>query len=298
MQFEIAIEGPLPDIDLLYNELKIFSAKMGKSPVWDMENRQRGKIIITEKEKYLDDTLRHLSHIMTKAENRSASETKFDIRVRNLACSEPPTGSDQFITPFNPVPEITIRPWTPSMAGLSDNKTIVLDPKDAFGTGKHPTTRLCLKLFAQMAKDRSYHQRLSNSRLLDLGCGSGILAIAAVKMGVQRALGVEIDPHSVKAAKQNVLLNGLSQKIEIRKGSWEAVHKRYDVIMANLVTSVMFIIGKRVPEYLTDQGVAIVSGFGETQAEEMKIFFEKKGLKIRRQLNLKKWSAFLISKNL
>lgn len=292
MQFEIAIEGPLPDIDLFYNELKIFSAKMRKSPVWDMENRQRAKIIITEKEKYLDDTLQHLSHIMTKAENRSASETKFDIRVRNLACSEPPTGSDQFMTPFNPVPEIMIRPWTPSMAGLPDNKTIVLDPKDAFGTGKHPTTRLCLKLFALMAKDR-----LSDTRLLDLGCGSGILAIAAVKMGVQRALGVEIDPDSVKAAKQNVLLNGLSQKIEIRKGSWEAVHERYELIMANLVTSVMLMIGKKLPEYLTDQGMAIVSGFGETQAEEMKIFFEKKGLKICRQLNLKKWSAFLISKN-
>jgi ribosomal protein L11 methyltransferase len=218
------------------------------------------------------------------------------IRVRNLAYSEPYTGSSQFSEPFNPVPAITIHPWSPTMPEITDPRTIVLDPRHAFGTGKHPSTRLCLGIIASLSRDGSPGQVFGEWEVLDFGCGTGLLAIAALMLGAKSALAVEIDPPSVKAAKANAALNRLSQRMRIRQGSWEVVHASYDLILANLVISTLLRTARHIPGHLKEQGVAVVSGFSERQMDEVKGIFEGLGMHVSRELTTDGWAALVLKK--
>jgi ribosomal protein L11 methyltransferase len=138
---------------------------------------------------------------------------------------------------------------------------------------------------------------LRRRNVLDFGCGTGLLAIAAIKMGAKSALGVEIDGPSAEAAERNVKLNHLSPTIKIKKGSWDAVQEKYHLIMANLVASVLIRTGETLPGHLKDQGLAVVSGFGENQLNEIKQLFTRIGLIISQQFTLESWAALVLEKN-
>jgi len=299
MQFEITIEGPFTAISRLNSKLDSFSPVKKRIPVHSDENRERGRIIIViPGEDSLDQELSGISGIVTETERALCLKPGFDIRVRNLAYSEPSAGSSQFADPFNPIPSITIQPWSPELARSTDPRTIIIDPHHAFGTGKHPSTLICLTIMDLMAKDTSQASNIKGCKVLDFGCGTGLLAIAAIKMGAESAMGVEIDAQAARAAKNNVSLNRLSQRIDIREGSWEVVNGKFDLVLANLVASVLLRTGKLIPRHLTQSGTAVISGFGENQAEEMKRFFEEEaGLTVTRQFTLKEWSAFTMNKS-
>jgi ribosomal protein L11 methyltransferase len=291
MQFEITIEGPYWAISQLSNNLASFSPLIKKIPGRNDENSERGRIIILEsREERLDNKLLDISRIVNEAKRALSLRSGFYIRVRNLAYSEPSSGSSQFMEPFNPIPSMTIQPWTPDLAQPTDPHTIILDPNHAFGTGKHPTTLLCLKIMDLIANG-SRAQTLKGAKVLDFGCGTGLLAIAAVKMGAQEAVGVEIDPPSVQAAKTNVALNHLSGRVTIREGSWEVVHEKYDFIFANLVVAALLRTETHIPDHLTQTGTAVISGFGENQAEDVRRFFEEAGLTISKQSVFEGWGA-------
>ncbi|MCP4668702.1 MAG: methyltransferase, partial [Deltaproteobacteria bacterium] len=259
MQFEITIEGPALVVSEVGRRLEIPSLKMEKIPSRKVEEEERGRIAIQEgDEDRLDDMLLRISRVMTEVEEASPQRAKPEIRVRNLAYSEPYAGSSQFSEPFNPVPMMTIHPWSLTMPEITDPRTIILDPGHAFGTGKHPSTRLCLMIIESLSKDDSPAHGFGKWEVLDFGCGTGLLAIAALKLGANRALGVEIDLASAKAAKANAALNHLSQKISVRQGSWEVVHETYDLILANLVISALLRTAKHIPGHLKEQGKAVV----------------------------------------
>jgi len=292
MQFEITIDGPLADISQLNSNLHSFSPLIKRIPGRNDENRERGRIEILEsREERLDSKLLDISRIVNEAKRVFSLRSEFYIRVRNLAYSEPSSGSSQFVESFSPIPSITIQPWTPDLAQPTDPQTIILDPHHAFGTGKHPTTLLCLRIMDLLANDTSRAQALKGAKVLDFGCGTGLLAIAAVKMGAQEAVGVEIDPPSVRAGKTNVALNHLSERVTIREGSWEVVHEKYDFVFANLVVSALLRTGTHIPDHLTQTGTAVISGFGENQAQDVRRFFEAAGLTISKQSVLEGWGA-------
>jgi ribosomal protein L11 methyltransferase len=296
MQFEITIEGPFKGISKLSGKLDPFSPVMKRVPLHDDENREIGRImIVIPGEDRLDHELSIISAIVTEAERGLSLKPGFNIRVRNLAYSEPSAGSSQFAEPFNPIPSITIQPWTPETARTEDPHTIIIDPRHAFGTGKHPSTLLCLKIMDLMARDTSRASNIKGCKVLDFGCGTGLLAIAAIKMGAETAMGVELDAQAARAAKTNVALNRLSQRIDIREGSWEVVNDKFNLVLANLVVSVLLKAGNSIPRHLTPSGAAVVAGFGENQARDIKCFFEEQGLTVTRQFTLKGWSAFTLN---
>ena len=296
MQFEITIEGPYWAISQLCNNLASFSPLIKKIPGRNDENRERGRIIILEsREEHLDNKLLEISSIVNEAKRTLSLKSEFHMRVRNLAYSEPSSGSSQFMEPFSPIDSMTIQPWTPDLAQPTDPHTIVLDPSHAFGTGQHPTTLLCLRIMDLISNDTLRAHTLEGAKVLDFGCGTGLLAIAAVKMGAQEAVGVETDPSSVQAAKTNVDLNHLSGRVTIREGSWEVVHEKYDFIFANLVVAALLRTGTHIPDHLTQTGTVVISGFGENQMGEMKRFFEEAGLTISKQSTHEGWGAASLS---
>lgn len=141
-----------------------------------------------------------------------------------------------------------VRPsWSDARA---DGLEIVLDPGMAFGTGLHPTTRQCLAVLGEVD--------LAGRSVLDVGTGSGILAIAAAKRGAARVVAVDVDPLSVRAATENAARN--DARIEVREGSAADVSDRFDVVLANLVADVLVRIAADLHARLAPGGTLVCAG--------------------------------------
>lgn len=134
---------------------------------------------------------------------------------------------------------------------------IVLQQGASFGGGDHPTTRLCLAAIEDFA--------VKNGRMLDVGTGSGVLAIAAVCHGMGSALGVDLDPLSLFEARENVLLNGLDSKIEIRK-DWEA-SPRWNLVAANLRPPTLVALSEALGSCLLPSACLLLSGMRQDEMD-------------------------------
>ncbi|MBN1105862.1 MAG: 50S ribosomal protein L11 methyltransferase [Deltaproteobacteria bacterium] len=296
MKIEIAIEGPLYALARLSEQLGASLPLRKHVFPEETEGEPEGRTILLEDERGLDEKLVEVSRALKRAEEDFSLPKPFDLRVRNLAYSEPASGSEGYREPFNPIPGLTVQPWFPLIqetGGEGGNRTIIIDAGNAFGTGKHPTSRLCLEALDRRAGTGG----LQGKGVLDFGCGTGLLAIGAVKMGAGHAVGVEIDSRAVAAARRNVAMNGLRERIEIREGSWEAVHETFDFVLANVVPSVLLKTGIHIPQRTAPGGAAIVSGFGAPQMDEMAIFFRRTALVETERLILEGWGALILSKN-
>src|SRR5205823_12526916 len=141
-------------------------------------------------------------------------------------------------------------------ASAPDAITIALDPGTAFGTGLHPTTQQCLEAVSYMD--------VEGLRVLDVGTGSGILAIAAAKRGAREVVGVDTDPLAVRAAKENAEANGVT--VDARPGSAENVDGAFDVVLANLVGPVLVQVAPHLRARLRPSGSLVAAGI-TTQAE-------------------------------
>jgi len=156
---------------------------------------------------------------------------------------------------------------------------VILDPGLAFGTGLHPTTQLCAAALEERIQP--------GMRALDVGTGSGILSILAVKLGAASALGVDIDAEAVCAARENVARNGVADRVAIALGSWEQAEGVYDVVVANILAGV---IHRLLREGLGKTGRAFIfSGILDTQAEEVKAALGEAGLRLVDQKQRADW---------
>jgi len=292
MEIEIRIEGPVPAISELRKRIADLTPAFRQGPPDPEEGERKAALLLMETERSLDERLATVSRALTALEADLGREGLLELRVRNLAYSEPPAGSERFMEPFTPIPSITVQPWHAALARPADPRTILVDPSHAFGTGTHPSTRLCLRFMERCARGIS---RSRGPGVLDFGCGTGLLAIAAVKMGAYRAVGVEIDPDSARTARKNARLNGLVDRVSIRQGSWETVHETYDLVLANLVASVHLRVGKEIPRRLKENGRVVVSGFSEKQMQEMETFYAAVGLRTIETATLSGWAALLMN---
>ena len=296
MKFEIVIEGESRAISKLRQKLKpiLPTTENGVGPA--NESDEKTSMVLVETRESLPFRLLKISRIISKLKKNRLLNADFDLRVRNLAYSEPTVESHQLKKPFKPIPSITIQIWDPSLPPTTDEETIKIYPLHSFGTGKHPTTRLCLMYLDNMTQDPSRKWSVQGREVLDFGCGTGVLAIAAVKMGAKKAVGVEVDHQSAQTAVKNVELNGLSKRILIKEGSWGVVEGTYDLILANLVTAALLRAGKHLPHLLKDHGRVVISGFSSNQHEEMEKSFRKWGLVPTDRSSLEGWSAMVLVK--
>lgn len=166
-----------------------------------------------------------------------------------------------------------------------NRKVLKIDPGAAFGTGTHATTAMCLALLDKFITP--------NQTVLDIGCGSGILSIAAVLLGAERATGIDIDPVAVKVARENAALNGLSEKTEFLVGNLnEKITSRYSVVCANIVADVIMALAPDVPGLLAPGGRFLCSGIIDSRAEEVRAALLRAGLQITNTVTESNWVAF------
>lgn len=144
---------------------------------------------------------------------------------------------------------------TPSWHPIDDKDKLVLtiDPKMTFGTGYHETTRVMLRMMEQYITP--------GSSVLDVGTGTGILAIAAIKFGAKKAVGVDIDKWSLDNGMENAGLNGVLDKVDIRIGSLEAVTEQsFDIIIANIIRNTILELMDGIVAKLSNNGMLLLSG--------------------------------------
>ena len=180
--------------------------------------------------------------------------------------------------------KLVIRPsWEPFS---DDGSRLVLnmDPGAAFGTGTHATTRMCMELLEKYLK--------KGDDMLDVGCGSGILSIAAALLGANKAVGVDIDATAVKVSRENAALNGLTDKTEYSVGDLaEAVTGKYNVICANIVADIVMRLSETVEKYMADGGYFLCSGIIDIRVDEVKRTLCRNGFDIIETRNTDNWFA-------
>lgn len=167
-----------------------------------------------------------------------------------------------------------------------DDVVVYLDPGMAFGTGLHPTTRACLRVLQELAP--------IPPRVLDVGSGSGILAIAALRLGAERADCLDTDPAAVRATRENAERNGVAARLSVEQGSLsEEVSGRYPLVVANLVASVLVAIAPRLAAHLAPGGRLVAAGIIGSRQEEVERAFEGAGLAVHERRTDDDWIALV-----
>ena len=163
---------------------------------------------------------------------------------------------------------------------------IRLDPGMAFGTGQHPTTLMCLKALEELLRP--------GMDVLDLGTGSGILALAAARLGATSVLALDIDPQAAAVARENVRLNGLEAVVQVAEGGLdEALRAAFDLAMANISAPVIVEMASALAAVLRPGGLLIVAGFSVESADRVSSGLARTGLMAERALADGDWRALI-----
>ena len=162
---------------------------------------------------------------------------------------------------------------------------IELDPGMAFGTGNHETTRMCVEALGENVK--------GDTTVFDIGTGSGILAIAAAKLGAKKVIGVDLDPVAVDSAKENVSFNDLNN-IEILYGNlMDVVTGKADLVVANIIAEIIVVLAEDVKNFLVPGGLFITSGIIRERRELVETKLKEKGFKIKEVKEQGEWLCII-----
>ena len=187
--------------------------------------------------------------------------------------------------------DLIIQPsWLSKKSHLSQT-SIIIDPGLAFGTGHHPTTLMCLELLEKCAK--------SFNSLLDLGTGSGILAITAAKLGIDNIIALDTDENSIKSAKENAKINNVVSNIDVYLGTIPdtRLHKKeFDIITANISAEVIEEKAKNIFILLKENGRFFASGFMNEKAEKLRNILLNAGFLFIKSHENGEWTTLELSK--
>jgi len=179
-----------------------------------------------------------------------------------------------------------IKPTWEEYEAAEDEIVIEIDPGMAFGTGTHESTRMCVKLLEEYVEE--------GSTVLDVGCGSGILGIAALKLGAGRVYAMDFDSVAVKVAKSNLELNGVEDRAEVFGSDLlDALGRsvKADVVVANIIADVVIRLAPSVPEHIKSSGMFICSGIIDSRIEDVERELEECGFRIIKVLEEGEWRA-------
>lgn len=194
---------------------------------------------------------------------------------------------------FHPMPignKLLIRPVWENDYEANGRKVLHIEPGLAFGTGSHPTTKLCLETLERYV--------FPSSTVLDIGCGSGILSIAAMLLGAKSAFGVDIDKLAVKTALENAEKNGFTPPAfnAVEGNLSDRVEGKYNLVVANIVADIIMKFNTQVGKFIADDGVYITGGIIDSRKDDVIRSFKQCGFEIIESLEEKGWNVFVCKK--
>lgn len=169
----------------------------------------------------------------------------------------------------------------------TENKIVLeIEPSNCFGVGTHPTTQMCTKALKKHLPE--------NAKVLDVGCGSGILSIVSLLYGAEQAHGIDIDGSAVKGARNNAMLNGVADKFTVEQGNLiEGVADKYNVVVANLLTDPIKQLLPNLKNCLAENGIVIISGVIDFRKEEVEELINK-DFEIVEQTKTDNWCCYVL----
>lgn len=187
----------------------------------------------------------------------------------------------QFFKPFEVGKNIIVKPTWETIDNPDNKKILEIDPGASFGTGQHFTTQLCIEQIEKYIR--------KDMKVLDMGCGSGILSIASSILGAKKVVGVDIDENAVRIAKENVRLNNITcdkffayggNVIEDERLQDTIGYNQYDMIVVNIIADIIIAMSDCFPKFLKPGGVIITSGIIEKYVDKVKNTLEQNGFEI------------------
>ena len=195
----------------------------------------------------------------------------------------------QYFKPVHVTDRIVVKPEWEEYSPQEGEIVIEIDPGMAFGTGTHETTSMCINQIEKNLK--------SGDTVIDIGCGSGILSMAAVLLGAQRATGVDLDPVAVRVALENVELNNLQDKIEILHGNLtDVIREKADIVVANIMADIILILLEDVRAFIKDDGLFISSGIIQEKRAAVEARLLEKNFRIVEVETKGEWCAITAQK--
>jgi len=209
------------------------------------------------------------------------------IRVRDVRKKDWEKFWKRDIKPIQIGEKIVVKPsW--DRKKLWGRIVIKIDPKMAFGTGRHETTQLCMKEIERLIQPQD--------RILDVGTGSGILAILAAKLGASYVLALDTDRIAIDSAGENIEKNDVKDIVELRVGTVnkKTPQKHFDLVVANLFKSKIFELFEKIKKTPKQDGIIILSGILDSERDEVSDFLKKKKSKILRITQDDAWLCFVV----
>ena len=250
----------------------------------DLLDKDRDKVLV---HLYLAPDENPAQVIELLRDRLAASDTPYQLEVSGVEQEDWETGWKAYYHAMTLGKRLAI---VPSWEEFDTDRVVIrLDPGMAFGTGTHETTALCLETLDELI--------VPGDRVLDIGTGSGILAIAALKLGASSAQGIDIDPMCVRTATENAQLNGVDDKLEVLIGDLsDKATGTYQMITANIVANAILSLAPHVPALMAPGGWFVASGIIDTRRDEVIAGLEQAGLKVVEVKEKRGWVA-LVCKN-
>jgi ribosomal protein L11 methyltransferase len=285
---EITLRVPHP----WHEVLPYFLEEIGCSGLWlDEEEKPPKRLILRA---YLPEGLWEpnvqeelLDHIKALPGIFPESPQKAELSIRLIDEEDWASKWLPFFRPLK-IGSVWIRPSQRSFPLSGGEQEIILDPGQAFGTGHHESTQLCLEsilLVRPLLADET--------AVLDLGTGSGILAMFAAKVGLRNILALDTDPLAVETAFRNFTTNGLENVIQVRNESLESTRKRFGLILANLSASLHQNLAEEISLHLNRDGRLVAGGFLADEAEVLIRSFRARGLELTHQNVKNDWGCLI-----
>ena len=223
---------------------------------------------------------------------RALAEAPVMVRFEDLPGQDWAEGWRAYFKPSAVTRRLVVAPpWEDSPQLDPGQQVLVIDPGQAFGTGQHESTRLCLRRMEWLAEEGRM-----GDRVLDVGCGTGILALAALKLGAGEALGLDPDPLAVEAARHNAQLNALQGRFRVVQAALEEFEEpgEFDLVLANLTGRTLVDLAGPLASRVGQGGVLVAGGMLVSQQDEVIRAFEARGFKVLETESMRGWAVVVM----
>ncbi len=211
----------------------------------------------------------------------------YKVETANLDEEDWANNWKKYYKPVHITEKVVIKPSWEEYDARDREIVIEINPGMAFGTGTHETTRLCIQMLEKYLNP--------GDSVLDAGCGTGVLAITAAKLGASRITAFDIDEVAVRVTKENCELNKVSDKIDSFSGELKNVQPvKYDVVIANIIANVIISISADIKKYIKKDGIFITSGIIKERKQEVLDTYTKLGFKCESIVELGEWTAIAL----